>query len=86
MRLTVSRMAEADKSPRYGFEPFDCAPALRLQAHERVASLQFEQLGQRLDRIEAVMERLEKRLWLTVYGVAGVILAQAFQSLLNAAP
>lgn len=70
-------------SKRYGFEAFDCAPALRMEAHERVAKLQFEGLGKRLDRIEALMERLEKRLWLTVYGVVAVILAQAVQPLIG---
>lgn len=70
------------RGSRYGFEPFDCAPALRLEAHERVAKLQYDGLNTRLDRIEAVMERLEKRLWLTVYGVVAVILAQAVQPLL----
>ncbi|WP_370228328.1 hypothetical protein [Cognatishimia sp.] len=70
-------------SERFGFEAFECAPALRLEAHERVAHLQFESLNKRLDRIEALIERLEKRLWLTVYGVVGVILAQAFSSLLQ---
>ena len=60
--------------PRYGFEPFDCAPALRLETHERVASLQFEAQAQRLEKIEEAMERLERRLWLAVYGVAsGVV-------------
>ena len=68
---------------RLGFEAFECAPALRLEAHERVAKLQFESLNKRLDRIEALIERLEKRLWLTVYGVVGVILAQAFSSLMQ---
>lgn len=68
--------------PHYGFEPFDCAPALRLEAHERVATLQFDALGRRLDRIEALIERLEKRLWLTVFGVVGVVLAQAIQSII----
>jgi hypothetical protein len=68
--------------PRYGFEAFDCAPALRLEAHERVASLQFEALNRRLERIELLIERMEKRLWLTVFGVVGVVLAQAVQSLL----
>jgi hypothetical protein len=35
-------------SERYGFEAFDCAPALRLEAHERVATLQFEGISKRL--------------------------------------
>jgi len=72
--------------PRYGFASFDCAPGLRLEAHERVAKLQFESLNRRLDKIEQLIERLERRLWLTVYGVVGVILAQAFQSVLNVTP
>jgi hypothetical protein len=33
-----------------------------------------------------MMERLERRLWLTVYGVVAVILAQAVQSFLVVAP
>ena len=71
---------------RYGFERFDCAPALRLEAQDRVAKLQFDGLNRRLDKIETLIERLEKRLWLTVYGVVGVILAQAFQGLLSNVP
>lgn len=63
---------------------FECAPGLRLQAHERLTQLHYETLNRRLDRLEELMERLERRLWLTVYGVVGVILAQAFQSVLAA--
>ena len=33
-----------DTGQRYGFEAFECAPALRLQAHEKVAALQFAPL------------------------------------------
>ena len=69
-----------------GFEAFDCAPGLRLEAHERMSALQFATLDARLERIEALIERLERRLWLTVYGVVGVILAQALQGLLDAVP
>ena len=68
------------------FEPFDCAPGLRLAAHEKVSAIHHENLCRRLDRLEEMLERLEKRLWLTVYGVVGVILAQAFQSIIAAAP
>ncbi|MEP1519325.1 hypothetical protein [Ascidiaceihabitans sp.] len=68
------------------FERFECAPGLRLQAHERVSELHYANINRRLDRLEEMMERLEKRLWLTVYGVVAVILAQAFQSFLVAAP
>jgi hypothetical protein len=72
----------ADGSKRYGFEKFDCASALRLEAHEQLNELQFETLNRRLDRIEMMIERLEKRLWLTMYGVVGVILTQAVQQVL----
>ncbi|SDI07749.1 GTA head formation protein, RCAP_rcc01685 family [Lutimaribacter saemankumensis] len=71
---------------RYGFEAFDCAPALRLEAHERVSTLQIEGLQQRALRLEATIEKLERRLWLAVYGIVGIILAQAVQSLLAVAP
>ncbi len=67
-------------------EAFACAPGLRLEAHERVSKLQFDALTDRFQRMEALLERLERRLWLTVYGVAGAILADVFQGLLNATP
>ena len=80
-------MAERGTAPpRYGFEAFDCAPGLRLEAHERVSRLQVEALNDRLARLEVVIERLERRLWLTVYGVVAVILAEAFQSFLGKLP
>ena len=71
---------------RYGFEAFDCAPALRLEAHERVAGLQHEALIHRLQKMEEALERLERRMWLAVYGVVAAILAQAFQPLLSILP
>lgn len=67
-------------------ERFDCAPGLRLQAHERVSAIHHDNLLERLGRIEQMMERMERRLWLTVYGVVAVILAQAVESFLVVAP
>ncbi len=72
--------------PRWDGEPFACAPGLRLEAHERLSQLHVETLSARLDRIEAVLERLERRLWLAVYGVVAAILAQALQSVMSVAP
>jgi hypothetical protein len=43
-------------------------------------------LTHRLERLEEEQERLEKRLWLAVYGIAAAILADAFQSILTAVP
>lgn len=63
--------------------PFDCAPGLRLAAHERVAEARREAMMRRLARLEAAQELLEKRLWLTVYGVAAVVLTQAVQGFLS---
>ncbi|MGR3435049.1 MAG: GTA head formation protein, RCAP_rcc01685 family [Shimia sp.] len=77
----------SDETPiRYAYDPLDINPALRIEANERVTALQFESLNKRLDRIEEAMMRLERRLWLTVYGVIGAILAQAFQSILFVTP
>ena len=67
-------------------ETFECGPSLRIEAQERMSALQFAQLNTQLGKIEAMMERLERRLWLTVYGVVGVILAQAFEQILTATP
>ncbi len=77
-------MGEA--SDRYGFETFDCAPGLRLEASERLTELQFKVHLERITRIEEMVERLEKRLWLAVYGVVGAILVQAFLKVLAALP
>lgn len=71
---------------RYLKEPFDCTHVQRFETTERIMELQFEGVDKRLQRIEQLMEGLEKRLWMTVYGVVGVILTQAVQSVLEYAP
>ncbi|MBT9384248.1 hypothetical protein KM176_10305 [Pseudooceanicola sp. CBS1P-1] len=72
--------------PRPVYEDFECGPSLRLQSHEKVSKLQNDALHERIARLEALVERLEKRLWLTVFGIVGAILAQAFQSILDQLP
>jgi len=68
------------------YERFDCAPGLRLEAHERVSAIHHANMVERMQRIEEMIERMERRLWLTVYGVVAVILAQAVQGFLVVAP
>lgn len=60
---------------RYLYDSFDAAQA-RIEANERVAEERWVALEYRLSRIEEALERLERRLWLAVYGVAAVVLAQ----------
>lgn len=60
---------------RYLYDSFDSAHA-RIEANERVAEERWSGLEYRLARIEDMLERLERRLWLAVYGVAAVVLAQ----------
>ena len=68
------------------YDAFECGPSLRIEARERLVALQFAQLNTQMSKIETMMERLERRLWLTVYGVVAVILAQAFEQVLSVGP
>jgi len=69
---------------RFLFDSFDAAAA-RIEANERVAEERWSALDWRLAQIDAVLERLEKRIWLGVYGVAAFLLAQMAEALLPAA-
>ena len=70
---------------RFLYEPFD-ATAAKIETVEKVDEERWRGLERRLNGIEAMLERLEKRLWLAVYGVVAVILTQGIQSILAVAP
>lgn len=72
----------AEGGSRYLKEPF-AVHEQRFEATEKIMELQFAQVERRLDRIEGMIEGLEKRLWMTVYGVVAVILTQAVQGVLD---
>lgn len=74
------------KSYRFGYDPLDINPALRIEANERVTALQFKSLDARFDRLEDAVARLEKRLWLAVYGVVATILINGIASLSAMSP
>jgi len=70
---------------KFLYAPFEVANA-RIDANERVAQERWAALEYRLGKIEASQERVEKRLWLAVYGVVAVILAQGATSLMSVGP
>ncbi len=67
---------------KYLYEPFDAASA-RIEAHERVTEERWMGLERRLQAIEAMLERLERRMWLAVYGAAGMFAADAVYKFLS---
>ena len=69
---------------RFLFEGFDAAQA-RIEANERVAEERWAALDFRLAQIDAALERLERRLWLGVYGALAFLLTQGVETVLNAA-
>ncbi|QCO54600.1 hypothetical protein EOK75_01520 [Pseudorhodobacter turbinis] len=69
---------------RYLYDSFDAATA-RIEANERVAEERWVGLEYRLGQIEGSLDRLEKRLWLGVYGVTAFLLAQGAEAVLKAA-
>ena len=68
---------------RFLYDSFDVATA-RIEANERVAEERWAGLEMRLKHIEVSLERVERRIWLAVYGVAGFMLAQGARMLIEA--
>lgn len=60
---------------RYLYEPFDSAHA-RIEALERVLDERWAALELSLKKIDETVDRLEKRLWLAVFGVATAMVGQ----------
>lgn len=75
---------KAPEGSRFLYDSFDVAQA-RIEANERVAEERWTALDWRLGQIDAVLERLEKRIWVGVYGVAAFLLAQMAETLVQAA-
>ncbi|AWD20403.1 GTA head formation protein, RCAP_rcc01685 family [Pseudogemmobacter blasticus] len=69
---------------RFLFDSFDAAQA-RIEANERVMEERWSALDYRLAQIDAALERLERRIWLGVYGVAAFLLTQGAEALIRAA-
>ena len=67
---------------RYLYAPFDAANA-KIEANERVQAERWTALAFRLAGIEVALQRLEKRLWMAVFGVVSVIMAQGINQLLD---
>lgn len=66
---------------RFLYEPFERAQAHRVDLFERVLEERWAALEYRLGLIETALTRLDKRLWLAVFGVVGAILSEAVQGL-----
>ena len=79
--MTARRSPEGS---RFLYDSFDPAAA-RIEANERVAVERWAALEYRLEQIDAVLERLEKRIWLGVYGVAAFLLSQMAEAIIAAA-
>jgi hypothetical protein len=67
---------------RFLYEPFDAASA-RIEVNERIQEERWVLLERRLNQIEVALDRLEKRIWLAVYGAASLILADIAYGLVS---
>lgn len=72
----MSREKRAGGS-RYLYDAFDSAHA-RIEVHERVFEERWIALARNLEQIERGLERLERRLWFALYGVAAAMASEVF--------
>jgi hypothetical protein len=80
----MTRARPETAGSRFVLDGFDVASA-RIEANERVANERWNALDYRLEQIDAALERLEKRVWLGVYGVAAFLMAQMAETVIGAA-
>lgn len=76
------RASDRAGGSRFLYEPFDRGPVPRSEVLERVLEERWAALEYRLGQIETMLERLDRRLWLTVFGVVSAIMVEAMQGLL----
>lgn len=79
----MSTQRKAVGGSRFLYDSFDLAQA-RIDAQERLEQERRAGLEYRLTKIEEELERLEKRLWLAVYGVASGVLVHGALALVAA--
>ena len=79
--MTTRRTPEGSRFLYDGFDP----AAARIEANERVAEERWAALDYRLEQIDGALERLEKRIWLGVYGVAAFLVSQMAEAIIAAA-
>ena len=77
----MSAQRRAVGGSRFLYDSFDLAQA-RIEAQEKVEQERRAGLEYRLGRIEETLERVEKRLWLAVYGLAAGVVVHGAMALL----
>jgi hypothetical protein len=73
-------MSGARTGSRFLYEPFDSAHA-RIETHEKVFQERWAGLERRLGAIETALDRLERRLWVAVWGVSALMIGNLIYDL-----
>lgn len=77
MEQGVGETERKSAGSRYLYEPFEVRAGHQLEMYQKVLDERWKALEYRLAQLESMMERLEKRLWLTIFGVVGAVLTEA---------
>ena len=78
-----ARRRNAGTGSRFLYEPFEFASVQRVEAHERIVGVQVDAMEKHFERLEAAVDRLERRMWMALYGVVGVILAEVARAYMD---
>ena len=77
----LQRQMSRGAGSKYLYEPFEAAA--KLETHKQVSDERWIALERRLEQIESALERLERRLWLAVYGVVAFVLTRGVLTLME---
>lgn len=82
----MSRRRVAEGGSRYLYEPFEFASVQHVEAQERVIEAKLGAIERHFERLESAVDRLERRLWATLSGVAAMVLAEVLRAVMEFGP
>ena len=79
----MSARRRSAEGSRYLYDSFDVASRAEVAAQERVTDVRFAAFEAHFQRLEAAVDRMERRLWAALAGVATIVATEVVRAVMS---